>query len=132
MYRHTRFAVPMFALANAVLLAFAVAAPAAAADDGKAAFNNHCRTCHSTKTGDNRLGPTLHKIFGAKAGAVPGYASYSQGLRSSGITWDEATLQKFIANPDAVIPNNNMKPYKGITDAAVRRKIIEFLKSDRG
>ena len=132
MYRHTRIAVPMFALAHAALLASVVAAPAAAADHGQAAFNNHCRTCHSTKEGDNRLGPTLHKIFGAKAGAVPGYASYSQGLRSSGITWDEATLQKFIANPDAVIPNNNMKPYKGITDEAVRAKIIEFLKSNRG
>ena len=132
MYRHTRIAVPMFALAHAALLAFVVAVPAATADDGQAAFNNHCRTCHSTKAGDNRLGPTLYKIFGAKAAAAPGYAIYSQGLRSSGITWDEATLENFIANPDAVIPNNNMKPYMGITDAAVRRKIIEFLKSDRG
>ena len=40
-----------------------------------------------------------------------------------------ATLDKFIANPDEVVANNNMKPYKGTSDAAVRKKIIEFLKS---
>ena len=92
-------------------------------------FNNACRTCHSVREGDNRLGPSLHKIYGAKAGTSQGYGNYSQGLISSGITWDEATLDKFIANPDEVVANNNMKPYKGTSDAAVRKKIIEFLKS---
>lgn len=116
------------------LAAVAVPLPVAAADDGaasegKLAFNNHCRTCHSVNEGDNRLGPSLHGIFGAKAGAASGYANYSQGLKSSGITWDEATLDKFIANPDAVIPNNNMNPYTGLTDAAVRKQIVEYLKS---
>jgi cytochrome c len=103
--------------------------PAVAADSGEVAFNNHCRTCHSTKTGDHRLGPSLHNIHGAKAGANSGYANYSQSLTSSGITWDDATLDKFIANPDQVVANNNMKPYKGIGDEAVRKAIIAFLKS---
>ena len=79
---------------------------------------------------DNRLGPSLHRIFGAKAGAVPGYAAYSYGLVSSGIIWNESTLDKFIADPEGVARNNNMKPYKGITDKSLRMKIIEFLKSD--
>ena len=104
-------------------------APSVAADDGQATFNSVCRTCHSTKEGDNRLGPSLYRIYGAKAGANQGYANYSQGLTSSGITWDEATLDKFIANPDEVVANNNMKPYKGTSDAAARKKIIEYLKS---
>jgi cytochrome c len=94
------------------------------------AFNNNCRTCHSAKEGDNRLGPSLAKVIGRKAGTAPGYSNYSQGLKSSGINWDEATLDKFIANPDAVVPNNNMKPFKGVSDAAVRAKIIAFLKSN--
>lgn len=81
------------------------------------------------KEGDNRLGPSLHKIFGAKAGTASGYGNYSQGLKSSGIVWDEATLDKFIANPDDVIPNNNMNPYTGLSDAAVRKQIVEYLKS---
>ena len=100
-----------------------------AADANQVAFNTHCRTCHSTKEGDNRLGPSLHNIYAAKAGASAGYTNYSQGLASSGITWDEANLDKFLENPDQVVASNNMKPYKGIGDEAVRKQIIEFLKS---
>lgn len=93
------------------------------------AFNNTCRTCHSLKEGDNRIGPSLHGVFGRKAGSVPDY-HYSQGLKNSGIVWDAATLEKFIANPEAVVPNNNMKPYPGLSDSAVRQQIVEFLKSE--
>ncbi|MBM0106782.1 c-type cytochrome [Steroidobacter sp. S1-65] len=113
-----------------VVLGIAWAAPpASAAEPAPAAFNNHCRTCHSVKEGDHRLGPSLHKIHGAKAGASSGYGNYSQGLKSSGITWDDATLDKFIQNPDQVVPNNNMKPYKGIDDQAVRQQIVDYLRS---
>ncbi len=132
MYRHTRISALMLWVVRGVLLAVVMTAPAANGEDGQAEFNNHCRTCHSMTKNDNRLGPTLYGIFGAKAGVAPGYASYSQGLMSSGITWDEATLDDFIANPDAIIPNNNMKPYKGITDAAVRARIVKFLQADGG
>ena len=111
------------------LVRLTVGMPAAPADDGKLAFNNSCRTCHSLKAGDNRLGPSLHGIIGAKAGQSAGYA-YSQSLRQSGVTWNEATLERWIENPDAVIPNNNMKPYNGLADAAVRKKIVEFLKKN--
>jgi cytochrome c len=102
---------------------------AAKTDDGKTAFNNHCRTCHSVKQGDHRLGPSLYGVYGAEAGSLPGYRNSAQ--RFSGIIWDEPTLDRFIANPDQVISNNSMKPYAGITDAGVRRQIIEYLKSNR-
>jgi cytochrome c len=104
-----------------------IALPGFAAEPAPAAFNNHCRTCHSLKEGDNRIGPSLHNIYGAKAGAS-NYAAYSQGLKTSGLTWDEATLDKFIENPDQVV-TNNMKPFKGIDDPAVRKQIVDFLKS---
>jgi cytochrome c len=96
---------------------------------GQAAFNNHCRTCHTVKEGDNRLGPSLHGIVGAKAGANSAYPNYSQAMKTAGVTWDEATLDRFIADPEAVIPNNNMKPFKGIPDAAVRKAIVAHMKS---
>lgn len=102
---------------------------ASAAEPAPATFNNHCRTCHSIREGDHRVGPSLHNIHGAKAGASSGYANYSQGLKSSGLTWDDATLDKFIENPDQVIPNNNMKPYTGIDDPAVRQQIVDYLRS---
>jgi cytochrome c len=121
------------ALMVAALLA--TSAPGLAADQkdgskaGQGAFNNHCRTCHSVQAGDNRLGPNLHGIIGRKAGSESGYAAYSQAMKSSGITWNEATLDKFIADPEAVAPNNNMKPYKGLPDANVRKQIVAYLKS---
>ena len=113
----------------AALFTFVGTAQVVAADANQVAFNTHCRTCHSTKEGDNRLGPSLHNIYASKAGASAGYTNYSQGLASSGITWDEANLNKFLENPDQVVASNNMKPYKGIGDEAVRKQIIEFLKS---
>jgi cytochrome c len=46
------------------------------------------------------------------------------------VTWNEATLERWIENPEAVIPNNSMKPYSGLADAAVRKKIVDFLKKN--
>ena len=107
--------------------------PDLAADSpaGEAAFNNACRTCHSWKAGDNRLGPNLHGIVGRQAGSAQGFA-YSDSVKNSGITWDDATLDKFITAPDQVVPGNNMKPFTGISDAATRKSIIDFLKSNPG
>jgi cytochrome c len=126
------------ALSSVVLvLLYTGVSPARAADasssgDSQAAFNNNCRTCHSTKEGDNRLGPSLSHIVGAKAGARSGFANYSQAMKAAGITWDEQTLDRFIANPESVVPNNNMKPFKGVPDAAARKAIIEYLKAGSG
>jgi cytochrome c len=121
----------MHILFVAVALALSAMVDAALADDaaGEQAFNNNCRTCHSWKAGDNRLGPSLHGVFGRKSGSLEGY-NYSQSMKSANITWDETTLDKFIAHPDGVVANNNMKPFAGIDDAATRSKIIEFLKSN--
>jgi cytochrome c len=119
-----------FGLAYAALVVVSTAAAGETANAGPEAFNNNCRTCHSVKEGDNRLGPSLNKIIGRKAGTAPGYPNYSQALKNSGITWDETTLDKFIANPDAVVPNNNMKPFKGVPDESVRARIIAFLKAN--
>lgn len=99
------------------------------ARSGQLKFNNFCRTCHSMQEGDNRLGPSLHGIFGRKAGGSPDYRNYSQAMVTSGIVWDEATLDRFLANPDAVVPGNNMKPFSRIPDPGVRQDIIEHLKT---
>jgi cytochrome c len=104
---------------------------AATADAGRTAFNNHCRTCHSVKQGDHRLGPSLYGVYGAEARSATGYHNSAPGFSNSGIIWDEPTLDRFIANPDQVVSNNSMKPYAGITDAGVRKQIIEYLKSNR-
>jgi len=113
----------------AAVLALAATLAVTTVSANEAAFNNNCRTCHSTKANDNRVGPSLNGVVGRKAGSAPGFNGYSQSMKSSGITWDEATLNKFIENPDAVVPNNGMKPFKGVPDPAVRAGIVEHLKS---
>ena len=80
---------------------------------GQQAFNNACRTCHIVREGDNRLGPNLHKIVGRKAGSLPDYA-FSSAMKEAGFIWDEEKLDRFIANPDEVVPGNSMKPYGGL------------------
>ena len=118
------------ATAFGALSLLASLAPVAAApeesDEGQVAFNNSCRTCHSFKAGDNRLGPSLHGIVGRKAGSMEGFA-FSSAMKSSGITWDASNLDQFIENPEKVVHGNGMKPFGGIADAGERKKIIDYL-----
>ena len=113
-------------LLSPLLLAILSGHTAADMAENRTAFNNHCRMCHSFKPGDNRLGPTMYGIFGAKAGRVAGYAGYSGGL--SGLVWDEVTLDRFIADPASISPSTNMI-YPPVTNPVERKKIIRFLKS---
>ena len=96
--------------------------------DGQLMFNNACRTCHSIREGDNRLGPHMRGIIGRKAGSLPNY-SYSSAMRGADFVWDEENLERFIANPDETVPGNTMKPYGGLASAESRVKLIAFLKT---
>jgi cytochrome c len=95
---------------------------------GQQAFNNACRTCHTAKEGDNRQGPNLHRIIGRKAGSLPGYG-YSSAMKEAGFAWDADKLDRFMANPDAVVSGNSMKPYGGLASADDRAKIVAYLQS---
>jgi cytochrome c len=97
-------------------------------ESGQLTFNNACRTCHTTKEGDNRLGPNLHNVIGRKAGSLPNYG-YSSAMKGADFVWDKEKLDRFIAKPDELVPGNNMKPYGGLTSAEDRAKIIAFLES---
>jgi len=99
-------------------------------DSGRLAFNNACRTCHTVREGDNRLGPNLYKIVGRKAGSLPDYA-FSNAMKEADFVWDEEKLDRFIANPDEIVPGNNMKPYGGLSSGDDRKTIIGFLAQSR-
>jgi cytochrome c len=126
-----------FTLSLAVLIAINADAPGqdtvarSAVEDGQLLFNNACRTCHTLKEGDNRLGPNLHNIIGRKAGSLQNY-SYSDAMKGAELVWDRATLDHYISNPDQVVPGNNMKPYGGLASAEERAKIIAFLEANSG
>jgi cytochrome c len=98
--------------------------------DGKLAFNSSCRTCHSLDQGDNRLGPNLHAIIGREAGSEE--YGYSPAMDASNLVWDAKTLDRFIKDPQAVVPGNNMKPYGGISDAEIRASIVAYLTDASG
>jgi len=97
-------------------------------DAARVAFNNHCRTCHSVKKDDHRLGPSMYGIYGASGGQAKGYRGYSGSL--TGVTWDERTLDRFIADPASVATSTNMI-FPPVADPDERQRIIDFLKSLR-
>jgi cytochrome c len=119
-------AVSLAAAALTTLTELAVAQGAAGDRRGQLSFNNACRTCHTLREGDNRLGPNLHRIIGRKAGALPDYG-YSSAMKSGDLVWDKGTLDRFMADPDAVVPGHSMKPFGGVASAEERASIIEYL-----
>ena len=129
MRRLMKFCIQQFVIA-CMLSGAAAAQTAQSNDELELAFNGHCRECHAFDKGDNRLGPSLYGVVGRKAGTAPNFA-YSDSVKGSGITWDEPTLDKWITNPNALIPGNNMGTiFGGVANPAERAKIIAFLKQD--
>jgi len=85
-----------------------------------------CTICHSVSPGQNGVGPSLAGVFGRRAGSLPG-ATYSPAMDSSNVTWNDGTLDRYLADPNAVVPGTLMPP-PGL-DAAQRRAIIDYLKT---
>lgn len=102
----------------------------ASGDAAQQAFNNSCRTCHSVKEGDNRLGPNLNKIVGRKAGALPDY-NYSSSMKDAGFVWDQDKLTRFMIKPDEVVSGNKMQPYGGVS-ADEAAKVVAYLQAAGG
>ena len=120
-------------LASAAGLTLLLSAPCSLAQQpagdeaGQQAFNNSCRTCHSAKEGDNRLGPNLNKIVGRKAGSLPDY-NYSSSMKEAGFVWDHDKLTRFMVKPDEVVPGHKMQPYGGIS-AEEAAKVVAYLQA---
>ena len=116
----------------AVLLGAAalVGAGSLRAESGSAAgqqvFKSQCSICHSTKAhGGPSVGPSLFRVVGRKAGTEPGF-DYSKAMKHAGLVWTEANLEKYIADPQKVVPGDKM-PYTGLKDAAKRHELVEYL-----
>ena len=85
-----------------------------------------CAACHSTD-GTAGLGPSLKGVFGRKAGTASGF-TFSPAMKRSGLTWDDKTLEAFLADPQKLVPGNAM-PFPGVADAKQRTEIIDYLKT---
>ncbi len=92
---------------------------------GKVLFGR-CVACHSLDAGKNLVGPSLSGVYGRKSGSVAGY-QYSKGMAGAGLTWDDATLDKFLASPSQTVPGTKM--LIGVQNAMDRADIIAFLRA---
>jgi cytochrome c len=111
----------------ALLMTLSPACSAWAAGDavrGEARFQD-CAACHKLEAGVNNVGPSLHGIFTRKAGEIADFR-YSPAMKRSGIVWTPETLEKFISDPQAMVPGNRM-PYAGMTGASDRADLIAYL-----
>jgi cytochrome c2 len=103
----------------------ASAAPTTAAVTEPAAFAV-CKACHSVEPGKNGIGPSLAGIWGEKAGEVPGF-TFSDPMKNSGLTWNQATLDRYLTDPRGVVPGTKMA-FGGVADAAKRQAIIDYIR----
>ncbi|HWX13539.1 MAG TPA: cytochrome c family protein [Methylocella sp.] len=96
------------------------------AAEGEKIFSLKCKVCHQIGEGaKNFVGPELNGIIGRKAGSVPDF-NYSDANKSSGITWDEASLNEYLTNPKAKIPGTKMI-FAGLPKESDRDNIIAYL-----
>jgi cytochrome c len=115
----------VFAVAAASSLLAALPAHAQNVETGQKAFKQQCGLCHDTAAGKNRVGPSLFGVVGRKSGAVDGF-HYSDANKNSGLTWDQATLDKYLADPRGTVPGTTMT-YAGVKNDDQRRDIIAYL-----
>ncbi len=115
-------------LALALVAGLPVAAHAQDAEAGKAVFNV-CKACHGIGEGaKNQVGPVLNGVIGRKAGTAADF-NYSEAMKASGLTWDEATFAEYISNPKAKVPGNKMV-FAGVKDEQKVKDLIAFLKTN--
>ncbi len=112
------------------LVSLLVAGGASAADSatGRQIFRDRCVLCHSAEPGDNGggQGPSLAHAYGHPAGADPTFP-FTPALRSSGLRWDAATLDRFLADPTGVVPGSLM--VLAVPDPAERASLVAYLQS---
>ncbi|MEO6875228.1 MAG: c-type cytochrome [Opitutaceae bacterium] len=85
-----------------------------------------CAACHEPGKAP-QSGPELRGVIGRRSATVPGFR-YSRAMRRANLTWDESTLDAYLADPQAVVPGNTM-PFPGLPVAEERRELIHYLKT---
>ncbi len=105
--------------AGALLLGFA-----SPEERGKEVFGRRCTGCHAIDS--NKEGPRLRGVYGRQAAGAPKFA-YSEALKKAGVRWDEATLSRWLSDPQAMAPNSDMD--FRLSDAGERTAVIAYLKT---
>ncbi len=113
-------------------LSIAMITPGSAYADGDpekgARVFRPCMACHSLKPGLHLTGPSLADIWDRKAGTAHGFFRYSKALKNANVTWNDDTLDAWLKNPRAFIPDNYMG-FAGIESGQARQDLIAYLKT---
>lgn len=109
--------------AAVIFLMYAAGVPADGdATNGQRLYESRCIGCHSV--GSNRVGPAHQGVFGRRAGAVQDY-DYSEAVKKSAIVWTAQNLDRWLSNPEALIPGQKMG--YAVSDADDRADLIAYL-----
>jgi cytochrome c len=114
-------------LTGVVCTTIVVAASAPDPERGRQAFEQRCAGCHTLDKA--KIGPPLRGVYGRNAGKDPQF-TYSDAVKASSVTWDESTLDRWLADTESVIPDNDMS--FRLNDPAERANIIAYLKQLSG
>jgi cytochrome c len=111
-----------------VVLAAAASVRAAGGDParGQRAFGA-CAACHSLQPDRSMTGPSLSGLWNRKAGSLASFPRYSSALKSSGIVWDDKTLDDWLEDPQHVVPGNEMT-FPGVKNDQQRADLLAFLR----
>jgi len=90
---------------------------------GKALFEKRCTGCHALT--ENHEGPQLHGVYGRTSGTAENFA-YSAAVKNARIVWDETSLERWLADPDELIPGNDMDFL--VAKPQERRDLISYLR----
>src|ERR1043166_1660831 len=118
-----------FAAFGLAVLAFAASAQTPEAARGERMFRA-CAPCHSLEADRNMTGPSLGDLWNRKAGGLASFTRYSSALNASGVTWDDTTLDAWLADPQHFIVGNTMT-FPGIKDGR-QRASWRFSRTRRG
>jgi cytochrome c len=109
-------------LAVGALVVVALSSASASNDIGKDLFERRCGGCHATDR--DKEGPRLRSVYGRRAGSVSSF-NYSDALRNAEIIWYAETLDRWLTDPETLVPGNDMAFQ--VVNPAERREIIRFL-----
>jgi cytochrome c len=119
------FVIRLYLIASAIVVGLATSAHAQDAAAGEKEFLV-CKACHQIgPVAKIAIGPVLNGVVGRKAGTFPGF-EYSPANKDSGIVWTPEELDKYLANPQAVVPHTKMV-FPGIKDDKKRKDVIAYL-----
>lgn len=88
---------------------------------GQRAYKAVCMGCHSVEPGVTKVGPSLFGTMGRGAGSPNG----SEALRKSSIVWDRETLNRYLRDPQRLVPGTTM--VVKMEDSEVREAVVDFI-----